>query len=91
METRDYLQSFQPFGIKERQPKGFTIPPALMAGKTLEYSIAFSRNYAERTDWLFGALSEFYTHFAACAAYHTTDNPALRTRYAYEVLTVGVT
>ena len=82
METREYLQTFQPFGIKEGQPKGFTMPPALVMGKTLEYSIVFSRNYAERTDWLFGVFSEFYTHFAACIAYQTTDNPALRGRYA---------
>lgn len=83
METKDYLQIFQPFGIKEGQPRtGFTLPPALLMGKTLEYGIVFSRNYAERTDWLFGVFSEFYTHFAACVAYHATDNPALQRRYA---------
>jgi hypothetical protein len=78
METRDYLQYFQPFGIKEGQPKGVMDKITLLMGKDLEYSIMFSRNYAERTDWLFGVFSEFYTHFAACAAYHTTDNPALK-------------
>lgn len=83
METKDYLNYFKPFGIKENQPKtGFTMPPALVMGKTLEYELAFSRNYAERTDWLFGVFSEFYTHFAACVAYQTTDNPALQSHYA---------
>gem|GEM_PF-3226399 len=83
METKDYLQIFQPFGSKQGQLKtGFTMSPALVMGKTLEYSIVFSRNYAERTDWLFGVFSEFYTYFAACAAYHATDNPALRSHYA---------
>jgi len=37
---------------------------------------------AERTDWLFGVFLEFYMHFAACAAYHTTDNPALQNHYS---------
>ena len=82
METKDYLQAFQPFGVKQGQPKGFSMPPALVMGKTLEYSIVFSRNYAERTGWLFGVFSEFYTHFAATAAYHATDNPALQSRCA---------
>lgn len=83
METRDYLQAFQPFGIKQGQPKGgFVVPPALIMGKALEYSIAFSRNYAERTDWLCGLFRQFYTHFAACAAFHETDNPALKNAYA---------
>lgn len=83
METKDYLPIFQPFGIKQGQPKtGFTMPPALVMGKTLEYGIVFSRNYAERTDWLFCVFSEFYTHLAACVAYHTTDNPALQNHYA---------
>lgn len=83
METKDYLQIFQPFGVKQGQPKtGFTLPPALVMGKALEYSLVFSRNYAERTDWLFRLFSQFYTHFAACAAYHITDNPALQNRYA---------
>jgi len=83
METRECLQVFQPFGIKQGQPKtGFAMPPALIMGKPLEYSIVFSRNYAECTDWPFGVFSEFYTHFAACAAYHTMDNPVLQGRCA---------
>jgi len=83
METKDYLQIFQPFGIKQEQPRtGFTLPPALLMGETLEYEIVFSRNYSERTDWLFGVFSEVYTHFAACAAYHATDNPVLQGRCA---------
>jgi len=83
METRECLQVFQPFGIKQGQPKtGFAMLPALIMGKTLEYSIVFYRNYAECTDWLFGVFSEFYTHFAACAAYHTMDNPVLQGRCA---------
>ena len=81
METKEYLQIFQPFGIKEGQPKGFTMPPALIMGKALEYSIVFSRNYAERTDWLFRMFTEFYSHFAACKAYSATDNPALKNAY----------
>jgi hypothetical protein len=83
METREYLQLFQPFGIKEGQPRdGFSLPVTLITGKTLEYSIVFSRNYSERTDWFEGILKEFYMHFAACKAYEGTDNPALKDAFA---------
>lgn len=83
METKDYLQLFQPFGIKEGQPRdGFSLPVTLITGKTLEYSIVFSRNYSERMDWFEGVLKEFYMHFAACKGYEGTDNPALKDAYA---------
>ena len=97
METKDYLQLFQPFGIKEGQlgclgeqqtqfatsPRdGFSLPVTLITGKTLEYSIVFSRNYAERIDWFEGVLKQFYMHFAACKGYEGTDNPALKDAYA---------
>lgn len=83
METREYLKLFQPFGIKEGQPRdGFSLPVTLITGKTLEYSIVFSRNYSERTDWFEGVLKEFYMHFAACKGYEGTDNPALKDAFA---------
>ena len=82
METGDYFDFFKPFGIKEGQPKGFTLPLALLSGKTLEYGILFSRNYAERVDWLVRLFQEFYTHFSACGAFTNTDNPALKAAYA---------
>ena len=83
METGEYIKLFQPFGIKEGQPRdGFTLPVTLITGKTLEYSIVFSRNYAERIDWFEGVLKQFYMHFAACKGYEGTDNPALKDAYA---------
>jgi hypothetical protein len=86
METGEYMKLFQPFGIKEGQPRdGFSLPVTLITGKTLEYSIVFSRNYAERTDWFAGVLKEFYMHFAACKAYEGTDNPALKDAYTESV------
>ena len=83
METGEYIKLFQPFGIKEGQPRdGFTLPVTLITGKTLEYSIVFSRNYAERIDWFEGVLKEFYMHFASCKGYEGTDNPALKDAFA---------
>jgi predicted nucleic acid-binding Zn ribbon protein len=78
METKEYLEYFQPFGIKQGQRGGF----ALFTSKALEFAIEFSRNYAERTDWIFDYLREFFQHFLACASFDKTDNPALRGVYA---------
>jgi hypothetical protein len=78
METKDYLQFFQPFGIKEGQPSD----SAIITGKALEYTILFSRNYAEPTDWLFGIFSELYTHFTACIACRTAKDPATQAYHA---------
>lgn len=85
MNTTDYLSYFQPFGIKEGQPKAFTLPPAMLTGKTLEYGILFSRNYSEKVEWITTFFKEFYIHFSACKAFEKTDNPAHKKAYAETV------
>ena len=82
MTVKEYLSFFQPFGIKTGQPKGFTPPAALVTGRALEFEFVFSRNYAEKTEWMVGFFKEFYIHFSACKAYDGTDNPALKAAYA---------
>jgi len=90
METGDYLWYFQPFGVKKGQPRtGFVLPPPLILGKALEYGILFSRNYAEPTDWLYKWFQQFYTHFAACKAYVSADNPAIRNAYEDMISSFG--
>ena len=80
METSTYLTFFQPFGVKKGQPKidNYPIPVTMLTGKTLEYSIVFSRNYAEPMEWIEIILKEYYIHFSACKNYNTTENPAIK-------------
>ena len=85
MNTGDYFDFFKPFGIKSGQPRGFMLPNALLTSQTLEYEILFSRNYAERVDWQVQLFQEFYTHFNACNAYKSTDNPAVKNAYSKTV------
>lgn len=82
MASKEYMDFFQPFGIKDGQPKGFTLPPALVTGRALEFEFVFSRNYSEETEWIVKFFKEFYLHFSACKAYDRTDNPALKSACA---------
>jgi len=87
METKDYIWYFQPFGVKEGQPKTdkLPLPIALMSGKDLEFSIVFSRNYSERMDWVMAFFKEFFINFAQCKMYALTDNPAEKRSFEQDI------
>ena len=87
MDSKEYIWSFMPFGVKEGQPKidKHPIPATLLTGRALEFSIVFSRNYSERLDWVMAFFKEFFINFAQCKMYAITDNPAEKRSYAEKI------
>ena len=86
MPTKEYMDMFLPFDVKQNQPGNVSMfPLALVTGKSLVYEVVFSRNYSEKLEWQLRFFKGLFTHFGACFYYDKIDNPVMKSAYSEEI------
>ena len=87
MKTADYLKHFLPFGSDANVIDGAkntaivetaALPITMFMDRPPVYEIVFSRNYAEKFDWLMAAFKYWYVHLGACSYYDNAEEEIIR-------------
>jgi len=98
MKTADYLKHFLPFGAQTDiigsdgggAAVASSLPITMFMDRPPVYEVIFSRDYAEKLDWLVAAFRQWYIHLAACHYYDKTDEPVLRELHAKTVAGLSI-